>query len=114
MRVEFEGLKVERGEWSWRGVEGYYTRLTSERDNTYNITFTVLYCNPTTDPTVDDSIDYLIRVASSITYFKVNIVEAFILYYLTLPAIYLVVLFIATGGLARLLGGRERIPIRIV
>ncbi len=109
VQVEYQGLEAIEGETSWEGVDVVKLRLKAVQYSIYNITLYPAQCN--VDPGLDAE-DYLSGPDGD--FVDYNILAAFILYYFTVPMIYIFTLFIATTGLARLLGGRDRIPVRVV
>ncbi len=109
VQVEYQGLEAIEGETSWEGIQVEKLRLKAHQHGVYNITLGAAPCNVT--PSLEAE-DYLSGPGGD--FIDYNILAAFILYYFTVPMIYIFTLFIATTGLARLLGGRERIPVRIV
>jgi hypothetical protein len=102
---------VDQGEWTWRGESGKYRKYVAPENGTYNIE--ISYNCPPPKFTYQLS-NYLGSVEKYLAFYNLNIIKAFILYWFTVPIIYLAVLTSATAGLARLLGGRERLPIRVV
>lgn len=107
------GIMMSGGSWSWRGERGYYERLTASSTVSFNLS---IRYSGACDLNVDESslLDYAEYAASRLDFITPNLLEAFILYYLTVPAMYIFMLFGATFGVARLLGGRDRIPVRVV
>ncbi len=110
MDISNGDLRRFTGSTSWRGVSIKWVRLVATSGGDYTITMSASPCSGVL-PDITAR-DYWGGVDSSFVDF--NILAAFILYYFTVPIIYIIILFIASTGLARLLGGRERIPIRII
>lgn len=107
--VEYEGLAYTESTTTWKGLEIVKIKLEALQYGMYNITLSAEDCG--IDPGLGGE-DYWGGIDTSFVDF--NILAAFILYYFTVPMIYIFTLFIATMGLARLLGGRDRIPLRVV
>jgi len=104
---------MARGGWTWRGVSGVYTRLTADSSNVYEVTVQINGCNSPTLPSYEGVQDYVEKLLEELRFIDVNLLKAFILYYLTIPTIYVFMLFLATGALARVLGGRDKVPVRV-
>ena len=87
-----------------------YVTLTAFQYGIYNIS---LSAEPCSGIDIDaETQDYWTGTGTS--FVDYNILAAFILYYFTLPMTFIFILFIATAGVAKLLGGRDRLPLRIV
>mgnify|MGYP001772501462 CR=1 FL=1 len=99
--------------WSWRGVSGYLYRVTAPSEGEYEVFVAITSCGTPTLPSDEDVLDYLDKLVGELAFIDLNLLRAFILYYLTIPSIYVFILFLATGALARVLGGRDRIPVRV-
>ncbi|MEM1685727.1 MAG: hypothetical protein QXO93_02120 [Acidilobaceae archaeon] len=103
---------IKSYEWEWRGVKGSAYRIEASQPSHYAMNITVSSCTPVSLH-YGDTIDYIDTVIGSLSFFDINILKAFILYYLTIPAIYVFILFLITSGIASLLGGKGRIPIKV-
>lgn len=101
------------GSWEWRGVSGSYYRFEASTSGSYHILVQISGCNSPILPSDDGVRDYLEELMKRLSFIDLNLLKAFILYYLTIPSIYIFILFLATGALARVLGGRDRIPVRV-
>lgn len=105
-------MTVNEGSWEWRGISGREYRLTAAADGDYNVTVNMEDCGRVR-PSLGRTIDYL-EVAGGISAFAdANLLASILLYYATVPMIYVFTLFSITFGLSRALGGRDRIPVRI-
>ncbi|MCX8195712.1 MAG: hypothetical protein N3F67_01310 [Acidilobaceae archaeon] len=102
---------VSKGRAKWRDVELKVYTLKAERSGWHEMSLTLWPCSVPLRP-VEGS-DYMDVLLQKVHYIDLNIMRGFILYYLTVPAMYTFVLFLITTGLAYLLGGRDRIPIRV-
>ena len=98
--------------WYWRGLNGIAYEADYGSPGHYNASITIHDCSPHT-PDLGSTVNYLDKVGKIGTYTDLDFIEAFLLYYLTIPFLYIFILFAITTGLARLLGGRERLPIRL-
>ncbi len=108
--IDYEGLDHYQGSLTWMGVDIEYVTLTAIQYGIYNIT---LSSEPCSGVDIDaETQDYWTGTGTS--FVDYNILAAFILYYFTLPMAFIFILFIATAGVAKLLGGRDRLPLRIV
>lgn len=98
--------------WRWRGVEGRLHSLIAETGGRYGINLTLHGCPELSLEPVAEK-DYMTEVLGSLDYFSIDIMKAFIAYYLTIPAMYVFSLFMITTGLSALIGGRGRLPVRV-
>jgi hypothetical protein len=101
------------GEWAWRGVNGVYSKLNAGSAGVYEVMVQINGCSQPHLPSDEGLQDYVERLSEELKFIDVNLLKAFILYYLTVPTIYVFMLFLATGALARILGGRDRVPVRV-
>ncbi len=113
LNVTAIGASVNVGTWEWRGVSGPSYMVTAASEGDYEINVTIYNCSPTSTPHYGDSKDYADNLARSFAFLDLNLIRAFVLYYLTVPFIYVFILFLATASLARVLGGRDRIPVKV-
>ncbi len=101
-----------QGSWSWMGLEGYSKKFIAQSAGVYNITLT-FQCQSLRKPSLDSN-DYVSFLAIMSSFMDLNLIEAFLLYYFTIPSLYILMLASTAYGVARLIGGRERFPIRII
>ncbi len=101
------------GTWTWRGVSGFYNRVEAANPDYYEMVIYIGDCNPVLPPSDEGVQDYVEKLMNMLKFIDVNLLKAFILYYLTIPTIYVFILFLATTALARVLGGRDRVPIKV-
>ncbi|MDM7275657.1 MAG: hypothetical protein P3X22_006025 [Thermoprotei archaeon] len=113
LNVTATGANVNAGTWEWRGVSGFSYTVTAGSEGEYEVNVAIHGCSPTSTPNYGDSKDYADELARSFAFLDINLVKAFVLYYLTVPFIYVFTLFLATASLARVLGGRDRIPVKV-
>ena len=66
------------------------------------------------NPQYPEPIDYFLDYMGGGILFDVNIVKLIVIVYLTMPIMYLLILSSIAYGVARLIGGRERIMPKIV
>ncbi len=104
-------LSVERGSWVWRNLAGEEVRGTAVEEGEYTVTVNTTMCNPP-DPKVRVT-SYLYWALGISDFIDLNPIAAMILYYVTVPFLYVFLLLSATAGVARALGGRDRLPIRL-
>ncbi len=98
--------------WSWAGIYGKAYRLSFSNSSSYTINITINSCKKP-NPDLGETFNYLDKVGQLGTFTDIDFIEAFLLYYLTIPFLYTFILLSITAGLARLLGGRDRLPIRL-
>ncbi|MFZ8792925.1 MAG: hypothetical protein ACO2O2_03415 [Acidilobaceae archaeon] len=101
------------GRWTWRGVSGVYLRLEAGSAGYHELVVYITSCDPLNLPSYEGVQDYAEKLMDALRFIDVNLLKAFILYYLTIPTIYVFMLFLATAALARVLGGRDRVPVRV-
>lgn len=58
--------------------------------------------------------DYSETLVSLLDYITMDVLKMIIVYYITLPGMYLSILLVATAGVARLLGGGARLRLKIL
>ncbi len=108
--VSSPGLERSEGSWEWRGVEGHFIRLVASSPGEYNIKVDYS-CQPPSFKIRPS--DYASWMEGAISFFNINFLEAYINYWFTIPFLYIAILSSASAGLARLIGGRERLPIKL-
>lgn len=101
------------GGWEWRGVSGHLARVDVNEEVEVELTAHLGGCSSQRLPSYDDTLDYLEKLLGELRFMDINLLKAFILYYLTIPTIYIFMLFLITGALARVLGGKEKVPVRV-
>lgn len=106
-----EGLDASRGGWEWLGVEGVEYRYTARVPGEYSVTVSVEECGEVR-PRYDNVVSYFSAVSGFGAFGDPNILASLILYYVTIPLLYIAVLFSIAYGVARLIGGRERLPVK--
>ncbi|MCS7106954.1 MAG: hypothetical protein NZ902_02485 [Acidilobaceae archaeon] len=99
------------GESRWRGVDLKVYSLRAEREGWYEVRLAVSPCQLSLEPV--ETHDYMRELLKKLHYIDWNLMRGFILYYLTVPAMYVFMLFLITTGAAYLLGGRDKIPIKV-
>ncbi|MCE4616201.1 MAG: hypothetical protein F7C09_03945 [Aeropyrum sp.] len=101
-----------RGAWRWAGLEGEYI-VVSPRDGGVSVSIASEYCRLKADLS-GESRDLLESIASLTDYFTIDLAKMIIIYYLTLPTMYISILLVATAGVARLLGGGSKLRVKVV
>ncbi len=100
-----------RGSWSWYNLSGSYDKFISSKDREYDVEIK-FDCRGSGVPRASvKSYASIRKIAES--FFGFNLIKMFILYYFTLPSLYLLMLYSIAFGLAKALGGRERLPLRV-
>ncbi|MEN2999975.1 MAG: hypothetical protein ABDH61_05315 [Acidilobaceae archaeon] len=102
---------IVSGEGRWRGVDIKAYSLKAEVEGWYEVKLVVAPCQVALEPARTK--DYMKELLDKLHYIDWTLVRGFIMYYLTVPAMYVFILFLITSGTAYLLGGRDRIPIRV-
>ncbi len=111
--MDWDGLQtVSSGEWNWAEIEGTYERAIANIPGNYTVKISYL-CKKLSEPQLQTH-DYANIIDVLTSFFDLNFIEGFILYYFTLPSLYILILTSSAYGLARLIGGRERFSIRIL
>lgn len=106
------GLNRQYYNWHWHGLDGVEVRLLAEDGGEYQVGIRVEECGEV-NPVYGGTVNYFRLVSGMGAFMDSNLLTSILLYYSTIPLVYIFTLFSVTFGLARLLGGRERIPIRI-
>ncbi len=101
-----------QGSWSWKGLDGYSKRFIAQSPGVYHMTLTY-QCQSLNEPSLDSN-DYASFITIIGSFMDLNLIEAFLLYYFTIPSLYILILASTAYGVARLIGGRERFPIRVI
>ncbi len=97
--------------WEWRNVRGTTEKYYASSPGQYRITVYPTSCEGVK---IDYELkNYVNTVEKYLSFYNLNFVEAYLLYWFTLPILYIAILMSTSYGLARLLGGRERLPVRI-
>ncbi len=109
--VEAPGLEESSGEWYWRGVHGALVRYVAGESGNYTVQAS-LDCSSEPDFSYETH-SYGGSVDRYLSFLDLDFVRAFILYWFTIPLLYTAMLGSITTAIARLLGGRERLPVRI-
>lgn len=109
--VEHNAARVEGGGWKWRGVEGKYLRLHGEGPMTIMLSYSGS-CNPGFEE--PEAKDYLLDAKGVSSLLSPGLIRDTILYYITVPLMYNLMLASIAYAVARLLGGRERIMPRFM
>ena len=94
----------------WHNTKIDYIRVDPELPGTY--TLTVSMDPACVSPRPEFTFKEWDQGATSLL-LDINMFTAFIIYYFTIPLLYYAILFTVTFGLAKLLGGRDRMPVRI-
>jgi len=112
-QISSEGAayRVEDGSWSWAGIKGAYTRLIYDNGGEAVITYSWSCSNPPLPRLNFES--YVTPLSIVGSFYTINFIKMFIVYFFTLPSLYLLMLYSLTHGLSRLLGGRERLFLRL-
>lgn len=103
-------LGVEETSWYWRNIGGVEVRGTASEEGDYSVTVNVTHCGHV-EPKVRVT-SYLYWAMGLGDFVDLNPIAAMILYYVTVPFLYIFLLLSATAGVARALGGRDRLPIK--
>jgi hypothetical protein len=111
LNVQGDVLKTEEGTWSWLNVKGSYRRLYL---NGTSITQIDVSSECAVNPSYPQPFDYYIDFLGEGIFLDTNLIRSIIVMYLTLPLMYIFVLFSIAYALARLIGGRERILPRFI
>ncbi len=106
------GLESTSSTWEWMGMTGTLVKYTAKQPGEYTLSLTIDACNRVS-PDFGDTENYLERVGKLGTYMDIDFISSILLYYTTIPLLYTFVLFTITTGLARILGGRERLFIKV-
>ena len=109
--VQAPGLEESGGEWYWRGVHGGLVRLVASESGNYTLQAS-FECGAEPGFSYETS-PYDGRIDRYLSFVDLDFVRAFILYWFTIPLLYTAMLGSITTAVARLLGGRERLPVRI-
>ena len=99
--------------WSWRGVKGEGEKYIAPATGNYSI-FVELPQDCEQPGFKYETKEYAGIASTILSFLDVNLIAAFILYWFTLPTLYLSILWASTYGIARLLGGRDRLEVRII
>jgi len=103
-------LEGEHVEWEWAGIKGY--GVTYQAQGEYTLNITIVECDEDIEPRAK-KYSYLNWVAMFGSFTDLNFIAAVILYYTTIPFLYVFLIFSVTTALARVLGGRERFPVKL-
>ncbi len=110
--LEAEGLDESMSNWVWAGIAGEEVRLEAGEQGVYEVFLVKEGECPPVSPDVQAK-SYISWAADLGSFKDIHVVAAYMLYYTTVPFLYVFVLFAATAGLARALGGRDRLMVRI-
>jgi len=97
-------------EWEWLEVKGY-GMVYEAPEGEYTLNITVYDCGEV-EPKVR-KYSYLNWVANFGSFTDLNFIAAVILYYTTIPFLYVFLILSVTTALSRVLGGRERFPVKL-
>jgi len=104
-------LPGETYEWEWAGITGYAVRYESEGGE-YTLNITLGTCSEEVKPDIL-RYSYLVWATEIASFTDLNFIAAVILYYTTIPFLYIFLLLSVTAALARVLGGRDRLPVKL-
>ena len=110
--LESPGLQYTASVIEWGGVEFNHTIGYAVEPGWYNVSLVVGECKVEREPDIGVK-DYFVP-SLDVSFIDYNVLASFILYYFTVPLMYLFLLFSVTAGVARFLGGRDRIQVRVV
>ncbi|MCE4625074.1 MAG: hypothetical protein F7C35_04340 [Desulfurococcales archaeon] len=102
--------EVGESEWQWGDLHGQAIKYEAPDAGDYH--FQVTADCPQLHISYDTK-DYVNIAKKIAAYYDINVIQAFIAYWFTIPTIYIAILTSASLGVARLLGGRERFPLRV-
>ncbi len=103
--------RVKKGSWVWLGVQGSFEKIEIKGKSHVFLT-TDSSCQVA--PEYPKTYDYYVNFLGNGIFLDINFIRSVILLYLTLPLLYLFMLFSISYALARLIGGRERIIPRFI
>lgn len=103
-------LKAEESSWYWRNLGGVEVKGIAQEDGDYWVSVIVTQCGHV-EPKVKAT-SYLYWAMGLGDFVDLNPIAAMVLYYVTIPFLYVFLLLSATAGVARALGGRDRLPIK--
>ncbi|BAA79132.1 hypothetical protein APE_0220 [Aeropyrum pernix K1] len=109
-----EGDVRGEGSWTWEGLKGEYVYVEPSGEGRI-----VVWVEKWGDCDADAGLeriakDYSETLVSLLDYITLDVLKMIIVYYITLPGMYLSILLVATTGLARLLGGGARLRLKIM
>ena len=106
------GLQETRDTWEWNNLKGLVIKYHPITSGEYSLNLTMKECDVISG-SLGNTSNYLETVGKLGTYSDIDFISSILLYYTTIPLLYVFVLFTITTGLARTLGGRERLPVRV-
>jgi len=109
LSVQWAATNVSLRRWAWAGISGLEERASFT--GTLTVEVTVYSCDGVNPDFRKRS--YLGWAADLGSFTDLHLVAAYMLYYVTVPVIYMFLMLSATASLARLLGGRGRIPVKV-
>ncbi|WP_062662014.1 hypothetical protein [Aeropyrum camini] len=108
-----EGKAGGKGVWRWEGLTGGYVDVEPGRNGSIVVEVEGSGCNVSVS--LDKAArDYSETLVSLLDYITMDVLKMIIVYYITLPGMYLSILLVATAGVARLLGGGARLRLKIL
>ena len=93
--------------WNWYNLQGHAVRITAGEPGSYNITVVEEECTSLW-PKLPDTENMLENRDLGWNFISIDVFSSVIVYYVTVPLIYIFILLVITFGLSRLLGGRDR------
>ncbi len=102
-------IRPASGSWSWYGVKGTYWYVQGP----VNFTMVVVQRNCTEPRFSGFTAEDYAQTYFGVNFVSVNLIEDFLLYYFTVPIMYIATLTTIAYALARLLGGRRGIMPRV-
>jgi len=108
IEANFAGFEVVRDSWSWAGLRGYTIRMTPLKPGTVTVDLKVGDCSLRKPSDLPDAMGILENPELDWNLLDLDIIATIIVYYVTVPLIYIFLLLVITYGVARLLGGRDR------
>ena len=107
-----QGLSSSSSTTIWGDLEFRHITGYAGEPGSYNFSLVIGDCRLEETPNIKVK-DYY-TPSLDVSFIDYNVLASFILYYFTVPLMYLFLLFSVTAGVARLLGGRDRIQVRVV
>jgi len=107
-----ESLRTYASQWNWHGIQGVEIRFLADTSGEYTFNIERGDCQ-STRPSFGKTMNYFEIISGLGAFTDINLLSSILLYYATIPLVYVFTLFSITFGIARALGGRDRIPIKI-